>query len=736
MLETFAPDTPAIVTAADGREYIQIDRTVQTKLIEPNGFDDAAWNTSFSDITLNAITAPDGTLTATKLIEDETGNGHSLNQFFTVTNTTQYCFGFHAKADERAEIRLDMSDTSGFPANCNCYFDLAAGAVGTAGGGLDDQGIKSIGDGWYYCWIVATADASASSSFGLLLSDGTEDTTYQGDGTSGVHVWGSQLEEGAYPTSYIRYSAEVTTRVATETYWASADVPAAFRRRFKIKWIPSEDDTIDRFRYFLDFEDSGSSPRIAVYYFWSTKKFRIYDQTGATELVTSIASTLDRNQEIMLDVDPIAGTLEVQGAITGNGLYTGTPWLTTEGNVYVGQTKNQTAQCGGLLSEPYDPVTGLPVANFSDITFTNGIEQYIHFDERVINFAVGELPVIGYDGRLFVQSEPQTINAITEAQRFEESTWTNPRITVTPRNIPAPDGSLTAAKCVPTTDNNTHPFSQSVSFTSGNSYTLAVFAKSFGYDLKLELPNAQFTGAPYAFFNLATGAVGTTNDLDGSGIEPAGDDYYLCWITATADATASGAPIIYITDGETQSYVGDTTSGVYLWNAQTEIGDFPSSPINSHALINTRQADSFYWAAGSYDRALLNSKFAFKYFPKQDHAANIGGFLLYFYDSGSGKVISLEKSASGAFRIRKNDGGWTTLVTVSSMTWSVDQETTVLVDPAEGSLEFQDTTTGGTKVTGTAWDTFLPTTSVLYLGSDNSGANIADALLSKPYKAT
>ena len=147
----------------------------------------------------NAILAPDGTLTADKLTENDADNFHRIRQ--GITSGVTGVFSVFLKAAERTRVNLGTSDI-----NLIAGFDLSAGSVVSGTGS-----IEPFGDGWYRCSISATF--TTSGPFLLLRNSSSE--FYTGDGTSGIYLWGAQLEAGAFPTSYIPTTTSTATRNAS-----------------------------------------------------------------------------------------------------------------------------------------------------------------------------------------------------------------------------------------------------------------------------------------------------------------------------------------------------------------------------------------------------------------------------------------------------------------------------------------------------------------------------------------
>jgi hypothetical protein len=171
---------------------------------------ETTWTNEESSEAANVVIAPDGTLTADKLIPNTNNVGHWINQTVTVSSIA-YTFSFFAKADGYSIVQILNSNS----ANDRINFDLSNGTVGSA---LNYTGtITSVGNGWYRCTgtFTATAGTGGWARIGIVpLSTSLRGAAFAGNGTSGVLIWGAQLEAGAFATPYIPTVASTVARSA------------------------------------------------------------------------------------------------------------------------------------------------------------------------------------------------------------------------------------------------------------------------------------------------------------------------------------------------------------------------------------------------------------------------------------------------------------------------------------------------------------------------------------------
>ena len=174
-------------------------------------YDRITWTKTNSTITVDATTAPDGTSTADKLIDNNSTGLDSVEvrQNEVTVTSGDNCISIYAKADQLDWLFLAAHN---FDTPENCYFDLTNGVVGTST--ATGEGIEELGNGWYRCWIVFNTTTDLVGNVRIYIAEADGDTVVDLDGTSSIFIWGAQLEAGSFPTSYIKTEAATATRSA------------------------------------------------------------------------------------------------------------------------------------------------------------------------------------------------------------------------------------------------------------------------------------------------------------------------------------------------------------------------------------------------------------------------------------------------------------------------------------------------------------------------------------------
>lgn len=184
-------------------------------------FGNSWWNKQNVSVTNNAAIAPNGSLTADQLKE----SGSGFKQTFSGSQTTDMTAGnwwtgsIFIKPNGRTKgLLLLQRPRTDFSA-AQMVFDLQTGYVDVQAvngpSGVLGGSIVTLADGWFRVILTGYTGYNTDNRLNVWILDDNYLASYTPDNTSGFFVWGAQLEQGAFATSYTPVpTSGSTTRAA------------------------------------------------------------------------------------------------------------------------------------------------------------------------------------------------------------------------------------------------------------------------------------------------------------------------------------------------------------------------------------------------------------------------------------------------------------------------------------------------------------------------------------------
>jgi hypothetical protein len=594
-----------------------------------------------------AITAPDGSTTGNLVIEDNTNNQHLIFQDIgTVTQGATYTWSIYAK---------NYSDNRNFALTLHggsyAVFNLRTGTIIQTGGFTCRM--ELIDNGWYRCSIAGGFPSTTGRAYALIWNDSN---VYTGNGTSGVYVWGGQLEVGSGPSRYVRTttstepSYDITSNGLLMEYQATnlitmsnkSDMGNFFVENAQVKrnieLAPDNTFSADELVATLN----GGSNTCFVQK-WEpitadtgTYVFSIFLKPGTSPKSTiNMQLTGGTYQQTIVDIrwetQTIIGDTGANATITpyGNGWFRVSTAITNNGTnntiyprVYVRDqgTANvrghsvfiwgwQVERFNGVhtFATSYIPSTETFISRASTATFYGGLSYVIN--TAAVNQARYDYLPAGLDSN-FLLLEPASTNLLSYTESLNNWTKGNgATVSSDIAGIGAPNGTISVDKLVesPAASGVVGHYLYYGRNATNETVTFSIFAKRAERS-KILIQFSNFVNetaqAQYDLIlgttTLETGLSGTDYVNASAEIIPYHDGWFRCILTATKNAVNNtNIPSISpINASGEKVYTGDGTSGVYLWGAQLESGTSASSYIPATGASNvTRSADIYSTAA-------------------------------------------------------------------------------------------------------------------------------------------
>ena len=217
---TYIPTTTAAVYGARfdhdpvtlASKGLLIEESRTNLALQSENHPSATWNKTGLTVASAGNTDPAGAATSNLVSEDSSVGLHRLFQSTTYVSGTSYSISVFLKYAGRQFVALNHPVVA---ANGTSIFDIQNGTITLSGSSVTSS-ITAYPNGWYRCVVngVSSTTGGASHIIQGSTTGGILTGSYLGLNGAAFYIYGSQVEAGAFPTSYIPTTTASVVRSA------------------------------------------------------------------------------------------------------------------------------------------------------------------------------------------------------------------------------------------------------------------------------------------------------------------------------------------------------------------------------------------------------------------------------------------------------------------------------------------------------------------------------------------
>jgi len=623
---------------ATGKYGALIEGAATNILTYSEQFDNAVWSKVQSSITANAAVAPDGNTTADKLIPNTALSQHRVDLTSTSTAAT-YTFSVFIKTAGYNYAFIRIGATAGVVVN------LTNGATVLTGAASNPLA-ESYGNGWYRCSFSCTA--GVNDTVRINVEEASNSTDFTGDGTSGIYIWGAQLETGNIATSYILTTSSTATRAAAKLL-----VPL-WKNNLKYSTDPTGTGW-SRTNVTLTTGQSDSSGGTTAVKVEATT-------TAATNLVqntiTAPAGVVTYSIKVKAGTGPTSLFFLLRNQGTSTNFQLGT--FTTATGAISGTGWTSTADSNGYYKLTFTQSTGISVGDnlFCYVGWTGGSvtagHNFYYESPQLESGATattyvpttstldvtGNATIPGFkSGDLL--SVPVYKNVLKYSGDLTNAYWVQTGLSSLVGGQSDPDSGSNAFLLTENSSTSNH-FVVPQAATTGAIMRMRVKAKSNGRHLFMEIG-----GTAYGSINLTTGAVISSTGCTIT-TTSLGSGWWLCDFLTSSASTSTGAYFALSTAAGNTNYAGGGASGIYLYRPQLSVSSEVQTYVETTSTLDvTDNAINAGFSSAGYTLAADWRSAA---------ARAAGAFLCDLSDNNSSNRVYLAVSFSDASNMQVTTG--------------------------------------------------------------------------------